>query len=209
MTRHATGTSPIVTALVIACVPGVSGCSEAPPLVVATGLDRAACRECAEAYRVDRGPGAPRIAWIRLDPWDDPARLLDSGRPVDLLLGVPAACLDDLGRLGTLGLDGGPPVFWDASEGEDDDPGPADRGFRRMTRHPAPSFPGGDPRIDPAPRAEAATRLADSLGGLVSLDDPMTEASDGEPARPGRRLGAAVVAGASHPEARSLLEFIR
>jgi len=172
------------------------GCrADSTALVVATPWPPEALEPIEDAF--DRP-----IRWVRLDPWDDPARLWRSGRPVDLVLGWPA---DRFVRLADLGaLDGTTPPrqcrrfapTLDRATGPTDTPGLV--------------VPLGDPRLDPV-AADSVRELLDQRGfdaladELVSLQVGMTSVNDlDEPAL----CYGAVPRNARRPEAaRALLDL--
>ena len=80
----------------------LAGCDrpEGHALVVATPWPEGDRRAIEEDYRL-AAPQGVGIAWIALAPGDDPARLLP-GLGIDVVLGVPAAALDQLATAGAL-----------------------------------------------------------------------------------------------------------
>ncbi|MEW4569768.1 hypothetical protein AB1L88_18040 [Tautonia sp. JC769] len=192
----------------------VSGCSDGPStstVVIATPWDRETCRQCSGRLAEAPGDPPPSLRWIRLDPWDDPAHLLDAGVSVDLLVGWPAATLDDLGRRGFLDPSEGSLFFLDRPQS----PGSAvdaAAGLPIGQQTPDAGLVQGDPRINPALRDQVASLLRrEGVGGvyagLVATDpSPLDRPGESEAGR----VGVAAVAGpSSRPEVRSLLDRLR
>src|SRR5690606_35544545 len=97
------------------------------------------------------------IRWVRMAPWDDPARLLAARPDVDVLLGWPAMTLDDLRRRGLIASPdaGAGPQWVTVAIGSDRTGSPSDASG--VAGRPLSI---GDPRIDPASRCEVALALA-------------------------------------------------
>lgn len=205
MTR--TGSTSLI-GLLLAVVPSLSGCSDDRSLVViATPWDRATCQQFTTLLAEAPGDSLPPIRWVRLDPWDDPARLLDAGRTVHLLLGWPTATLAALDDRGLLDAVAAGPFRCVVAEGSE--PFHVSDSERRVL-----TILDGDPRIDPVARDQVASLLARSEGqeGYASVilsrsSSPPAEdpASDPEP----EGFTVASIAQELPPEARSLLERLR
>lgn len=208
MTR--TGSSTLLLGCLTAVLLMLSGCSDdRSPVVIATPWDRATCRQFTALLAESPGDPIPPIRWVRLDPWDDPARLLDAGRTVHLLVGWPTATLQDLDQRGFLdGADHGR-FRCLGTEGSEAFPMPD-------TDRPSSAILTGDPRINPAARDQVARQLArvgarDAELSLLELGASFLPGSaDSPPADPDTRgFSVASIAAPSHSGAQALLDRLR
>jgi hypothetical protein len=209
MTRS--GSSVLPLGLLPAVVLVLSGCSgDRSPVVIATPWDREACRQFADLLSEAPGDPLPPIRWVRLDPWDDPAHLLEAGRPVHLLLGWPAATLADLHHRGFLDPSGGDPFF--AELGGAPAPPAVSEAISPLTLpRPEGKLVQGDPRIDPTARDQLASILLrdgirDAYATLtLSASSPLESAGDPD----AQGFSVAAIDARSLPEAQTLLDRLR
>lgn len=132
-------------------------------LLIGTTLDTGSCAELTARFLASRrGRPAPRIGWLRVAPsgW---SRLVDSGRPLDLIAGGTPSQLDRLARQGRLD----PSASWRMLRRVQT--GLAIRSDvlqeRALTFHPATTV---------ASLFAELTRPA--MAGLVAIDDPRRDA---------------------------------
>jgi hypothetical protein len=208
MTR--TGSSTLFLGFLPAVLLILSGCSDdRSPVVIATPWDRATCRQFTALLAESPGDPMPSIRWVRLDSWDDPARLLDAGRTVHLLLGWPTATLADLDQRNLFDEAEDAPFRCLGLEGSEALPVlDADRRFSAILP--------GDPRIDPVARDQVARQLARAEGrdaelSLLELGASFIPGSaDSPPDDPeARGFSVASIAASSHPGAQALLDRLR
>ncbi|WP_169972809.1 hypothetical protein [Tautonia rosea] len=195
--------------LLPAVILSLSGCSDdRSQVVIATPWDRTTCRQFTALLAQASGDPIPVIRWVRLDPWDDPARLIEADHTVHLLLGWPTATLAELNDRGRLDRSEAGTFRCVGTEGSER--------FRFTSPDTsATAILPGDPRIDPVARRQVASRLARGAGrtGYASLIESglssVHSAEDPAPVRESEGFSVASIATPVHPEARAFRDRLR
>ncbi|QDV36545.1 hypothetical protein [Tautonia plasticadhaerens] len=198
MTRS--GARTLISAIASGILAG-PGCSDDRALVVATTWDRPTCRAVRSRLLAEGEAFSSPVRWLRLDPWDDPGRVIGPGSGVDVLLGWHGPTLRSLDRRGLL-ADPGDGWVWAPRVEGDGDAGPGED-------RPGIPFASADPRIDPGAgwsasevlgRGDWARGYALLLGRGAARPDP----------QPGIEAGgwAALPAGSDHPDAPRFLAAV-